>query len=52
MDTDKTVTANFEIDPTFDYDFTFDTPGDLEGWTTDPQVSVASHTGGLVTFSM
>jgi hypothetical protein len=52
MDTDKTVTANFEIDPTFDYDFTFDTPGDLESWTTDPQVSVASHTGGLVTFSI
>ena len=52
MDADKTVTANFSVDPTFDYAFTFDTDGELESWTTDPQVSVASHTGGLVTFSI
>ena len=51
MDTDKTVTANFAIDPTFDYDFTFDTPGDLEGWTADAQFPVTAHTGGLVTFT-
>lgn len=52
MDTDKTVTATFTIDPTFDYDFTFDTDGDLEGWTMDPNVSVVSQTGGLVTLSV
>tara|TARA_R110002072_G_scaffold299855_1_gene475955 strand:+ start:152 stop:1573 length:1422 start_codon:yes stop_codon:yes gene_type:complete len=51
MDTDKTVTANFYVDPSFDYSFTFDTDGDLEGWTSDPQLSVASHTGGLVTLT-
>lgn len=30
--TNKTVTANFVIDPAFDYDFKFDTDGDSEGW--------------------
>lgn len=49
MDTDKTVTATFSIDPSFDYSFTFDT--ELEGWTTDPQLSVVSHTGGKVTLT-
>lgn len=52
MDADKTVTANFTVDPSFNYAFTFDTDGELEGWTMDPQVSVASHTGGLVTLSI
>ena len=52
MDADKTVTANFTIDPTFKYDFNFDTDGELEGWTMDPQVTVKSHTGGLVTLSI
>ena len=51
MDSDKTVTATFAIDPTFDYAFTFDTDGELEGWTLDPQLAVASHTGGLVTLA-
>lgn len=52
MDADRTVDANFTVDPTFDYDFTFDADGELEGWTMDPQVSVTSHTGGLVTLSI
>ena len=52
MDADKTVTANFTIDPTFNYAFNFDTDGDLEGWTMDPKVVVKSHTGGLVTLSL
>ncbi|WP_194767887.1 T9SS type A sorting domain-containing protein [Tamlana sp. I1] len=52
MDTDKTVTANFVINPSFDYAFTFDTDNDLEGWTVDPQVSVSSHTGGQVTLAL
>ena len=49
MDTNKTVTANFVIDPSFDYSFTFDSNGDLEGWTLDPQLNLVSQTGGLVT---
>ena len=52
MDADKTVTANFTIDPTFNYAFNFDTDGDLEGWTMDPKVVVKSHTGGLVTLTL
>ena len=52
MDADKTVTANFVVNPAFDYNFGFDSDGDLEGWTMDPQVSVATHTGGLVTLSI
>ena len=52
MDADKTVTANFVIEPSFEYAFNFDVDGNLEGWTMDPQVSVASHTGGLVTLSL
>jgi hypothetical protein len=51
MDADKTVTANFTINPSFDYAFTFDTDGDLESWETDPQLAVASHTGGQVTLT-
>lgn len=51
MDADKTVTATFAVDPTFDYAFTFDTDGELEGWTSDPQFVVTSHTGGLVTLT-
>ncbi|MFG6686076.1 T9SS type A sorting domain-containing protein [Mariniflexile sp. HNIBRBA6329] len=52
MDADKTGTANFVVDPSFDYNFQFSTDGDLEGWSTDPQVSVASHAGGLVTLAL
>lgn len=48
MDADKTVTANFTVEAGFDYDFQFDTDGDLEGWTLDPQLALASHTGGEV----
>jgi len=33
------------------YGFTFDTDGVLEGWTSDPQLAVASHTGGQVTLT-
>ncbi|WP_067146408.1 T9SS type A sorting domain-containing protein [Pseudotamlana agarivorans] len=49
MDANKTVTANFIINPSFDYNFTFNTDNDLEGWTTDAQLNLASHTGGEVT---
>lgn len=52
MDADKTVTANFTIDPTFNYAFNFDTDGDVEGWTMDPKVVIKSHTAGLVTLSL
>lgn len=45
----KAVTANFVIDPAFNYDFKFNTDGNLEGWTLDPQMVLTSHTGGLVT---
>ena len=51
MDANKTVTANFSIDPSFLYDFQFTTDPDLEGWSTDPQLAVTSHTGGLVTLT-
>ncbi|GAA4304717.1 T9SS type A sorting domain-containing protein [Aestuariibaculum suncheonense] len=51
MDADKNITANFIIDPSFDYAFTFDSDGDLEGWSLDPQLTVASHTGSLVTLT-
>lgn len=51
MDTDKNITANFVLDPTFDFNFTFDTDGELEGWTEDPQLPVTAHTGGLLTFT-
>jgi len=47
----KTVTANFVIDPAFNYDFTFNTDGNLEGWTLDPLLVLTSHTGGLVTLT-
>jgi Secretion system C-terminal sorting domain/Divergent InlB B-repeat domain len=30
--TSKTITANFVIDPAFDFNFKFDTAGDTEGW--------------------
>ena len=49
---DATVTANFSVEPGFMYDFTFDTDGELEGWSMDSQVSVVSHTAGLVTLSI
>lgn len=52
MDADKTVTANFTLDQSFDYNFGFNTDNELEGWTVDPKVTVASHTGGLVTLSL
>jgi hypothetical protein len=52
MDADKSVTANFTLDPTFNYAFNFDTDTDLEGWTMDPKVTIKSHTGGLVTLSL
>lgn len=52
MNSDKTVDANFVIDPSFDYAFTFDTDGDLEGWTTDPNFNVINHTGGFVTLEI
>lgn len=52
MNEDKSVTAIFIVDPSFDYSFGFDTDGNLENWSLDPQVSVASHTGGLVTLSI
>ena len=52
MDADKTVTANFTLDPTFKYAFNFETDNELEGWTMDSQVTVKSHTGGLVTLSI
>mgnify|MGYP002712954886 CR=1 FL=1 len=52
MDTDKTVTANFSLDPTFDYAFTFDTDGELEGWEGDASVTVSGPTSGLVTLSL
>ena len=51
MDADKTVTANFVIEPAFDYAFTFDSDPDLEGWTLDPQLALNSHTGGKVTLT-
>jgi len=52
MDADKTVTANFVTEPSFDYAFNFASDGDLEGWTLDPKVTVASHTAGEVTLSL
>ena len=51
MDADKTVTATFVTDPSFDYNFLFDSDGDLEGWSLDSQLALASHTGGLVTLT-
>lgn len=51
MDSNKNVTANFEVAPGFNYAFLYDTDGDLEGWTTDPQLAVTSHTGGFVTLT-
>jgi hypothetical protein len=47
----KSVTANFVIDPAFNYDFKFNTDGNLEGWTLDPLLVLTSHTGGLVTLT-
>ncbi len=51
MDANKTVTATFSVAPSFDYDFLFNTNGELEGWETDPQLAIASHTGGQVTLT-
>jgi hypothetical protein len=51
MSTNKTVTANFIVDPSFKYDFLFNTDSNLEGWTLDPQFIVSSHTGSLVTLT-
>ncbi|QBN20456.1 T9SS type A sorting domain-containing protein [Flavobacterium nackdongense] len=51
MNSNKTVTANFVSDPSFDYSFDFLTDGNLEGWTLDPQITVSTHTGGLVTLA-
>tara|TARA_R110002049_G_scaffold18043_3_gene69429 strand:+ start:14407 stop:15783 length:1377 start_codon:yes stop_codon:yes gene_type:complete len=47
MDSNKTVTANFSIDGSFDYDFLFNSDGDSEGWIeTNATASVA---GGNLT---
>lgn len=51
MDTNKNITANFSIDPAFNYAFLYNTDGNLEGWSTDPLLSVSAHTGGLVTLT-
>lgn len=52
MNTNKSVTANFAADPTFNYAYYFNTDGDLEGWdkTTDASLTVA-QAGGIVTLT-
>jgi hypothetical protein len=49
--TNKTVTANFTIDPSFNYDFLFNTAGDFEGWSTDPLLAASLPAGGIVTLT-
>jgi len=51
MDVDKNITANFAIDPSFNFDWLFNVDGNLEGWSIDPQLNVTSHTGGSVTLT-
>ncbi|WPR71976.1 T9SS type A sorting domain-containing protein [Flavobacterium sp. NG2] len=46
----KSVTANFGIDPAFNYAFLFNTDGNAEGWSTDPQLT-ATVTGGIATLT-
>lgn len=51
MDTNKNVTANFGVDPSFNYEFLFNADGDQEGWdTTDTNMSV-TQSGGIVTLA-
>ena len=46
---DKTVTANFEIDPAFTYDFLFDVNNDLEGWAPENGLTTTGPDTGEVT---
>ncbi|QBN20437.1 T9SS type A sorting domain-containing protein [Flavobacterium nackdongense] len=49
--TNKTVTANFIVDPAFNYAFNYNLGTDLEGWAPDAAQLTASVSGGIATLT-